>query len=152
MSNMRADRDRRADDQERDLVKRARDNGCISNRVDAEIDVEIFSEGHIQVIDCKQTDDSVFYVAKTDIEKGLDYTQRLRNWYAGVEVTFLVEMFFPKYKNKNKQLLEITEENRGISIKVLKTKEGMLAVRADKTHGKGVGTVEELRKELEKVD
>lgn len=127
---LKAERNVRADRQEESEVKGLRDKGYMAYRVDREIDSLSAKNGKMWVCDSKYSDNDIFYIASTDIVKGLN---EARGWFQAlnglVPVGFRVDMHFPRHRNK-RRYIEIPEEMRGISLKVVCGAERITVSRA----------------------
>jgi len=126
-SELKADRDRRADRQSEDEVRQLKDAGCIAFIVDREIDTYASKDGKIWLCDNKFSDNDIFYIDSSDIAKGLDYRIELaKSLLFKVEVGFRVDMWFPRYKSHNRRYIIFTEQDRGWSMKVNRLSTGRI--------------------------
>lgn len=144
MDEVKAERDKRADKMERQLVNFFRDQGYTAERIDGKVDVQCCGDGEIKVIDCKFSDDIVFWLEKSDIDKGLNYAKKLQADLGNrVPVKFYIDMWFIGRKGENRRIFRVLEKHRGAGIRIIKTKEGIEMRTADKSR-QGI-TIQELR-------
>lgn len=136
----KAKRDRRADKQERDLVNRSRKLGWKAERVDGTVDVLVFSPMGIIAFDCKATDDVVFYLSKSDIEKGLSYIKSLKELLQYDKINFFMEV---KFMRRGVFWINIEEHYQDYSLKLFYNKENLIIEQADGKHKTNV--YEELK-------
>jgi Holliday junction resolvase len=116
---LKAERNVRADRQEEQEVKALRDKGYKAYRVDREVDSISAKHGMMWVCDSKYSDNDIFYIAASDVDKGLDEAAGWSKALNGlVPVGFRVDMHFPRHRNK-RRYIEISEERRGQSIRVI---------------------------------
>jgi len=119
----KANRDKRADRQEQDLVKQELRQGNVSYRVDKEFDVfTIRRDGTIFLTDCKSSEQALFYVDRKDINKGLDCVRKWQERLPNVRIVFNLYMWFSfTHQNSNKRYISIDESYRNCSLRVWKT-------------------------------
>ena len=116
--------------QEQNEVKDQKAKGNVSYRIAREIDTLTLDvkNGKLWLCDDKCTDgEDTFYIAKSDIIKGLDEAKK---WQKGVEryglpVGFRVLIFFQRHRSNNHKYIPITEDDRGYTIKVTRTEKGI---------------------------
>ncbi len=108
--------------QEQDEVKAQKKLGNVSYRIAREIDTLTGdkSTGIMWLCDCKGTDSDIFYIDSSDVAKALD--ERLK-WYEvlgryNVPIKVRFEIHFKRHRSNNKKYINITEQDRGWSIKV----------------------------------
>jgi hypothetical protein len=108
--------------QEQNEVKRQRDMGNVSYRIAREIDTLTgdVSTGTLWLCDNKGTDADVFYIDSSDVNKALD--ERLK-WYDvlgryNVPIKVRFEIHFKRHRSNNLKYINVTEQDRGWSIKV----------------------------------
>ena len=135
-SELKAQRDKRADRQSEDEVKALKDAGYIAFIVDREIDTYASKDGRVWLCDNKFSDNDLFYIDSTDIAKGLDYRLELaKSMLFKVEVGFRVDMWFPRYKSHNRRYIIFTEQDRGWSMKVSRLSSGRIQTERVKRGG-----------------
>ncbi len=128
----KAERNERAVRQEQQLVRRENARGNLAYRIARDIDVQIINKsGEIILVDCKSSDNGVFYIDSKDIIKGLDIAKRYVSMLChGIIVKFKVDMWFAGTKQRNnRRYIDITEEDRGWSIKCWKTPKKIMTER-----------------------
>ncbi len=140
----KAERNARADRQEEEEVARLRKKGYVAFRLDREVDSFSAKDGRIWYCDCKFSDADVFYITDYDIAKGLDEAEKLASALNHlVPVGFRVEMHFPRTRQlNNRRYIEITEQDRGWTIKVTKTHRKITTIRVKK--GGAEATIKEV--------
>ncbi len=126
-SELRADRDRRADRQQMAEVATLRRSHHMAWVIDREFDTIAFKDGRVWLCDNKFTDNDVFYIDSKDIAKGLD--QRIGLAQAldfKVEVGFRIDIHFARHRSKNRKYILFTETDRGWSLKVTRHPTGRI--------------------------
>lgn len=137
-SELKADRDKRADRQQEDEVKALRDANYIAWLIDREIDTICAKDGRIWLCDNKFTDNGEFYIDSKDIAKGLDQRMALaKALMFKIEVGFRVDMWFPRFKSHNRRYIIFTEQDRGWSLKVTRTPTGRIQTLRVRKGGNG---------------
>jgi len=115
--------------QEQELVKKERAKGNLAWRIAREYDVQVIKKnGTILLVDCKYSDNGEFWVDYKDIIKGLDLAVQMRKML-GISVNFLIDMWFSTRQKNNRRYIDISEEDRGWSIKCSKTPQKIMTQR-----------------------
>uniref|UniRef100_A0A6M3JN66 Uncharacterized protein n=1 Tax=viral metagenome TaxID=1070528 RepID=A0A6M3JN66_9ZZZZ len=108
--------------QEQAEVKAQKDCGNVAYRIAREIDTICGdkSTGILWLCDCKGTDSDVFYLDSSDIAKALDERQKWNDVLGryGVPIKVRFEIHFKRHRSHNKKYVNITEQDRGYSLKV----------------------------------
>lgn len=121
-------RNEEATRQEQDDVRRQKDKGNVAYRIAREIDTLTVDAltGTIWLTDCKCTanGEDMFYIEKGDVDKGLDEVLKWRAALGRLDfpIRFRVDMFFRRHRSNNHKYINITEQDRGHTIKVTRGK------------------------------
>lgn len=135
-SELKAERDRRADRQSEDEVKALKKAGWVAFIVDREIDTYASKDGRVWLCDNKFSDADLFYIDSKDIAKGLDYRRAVaESMLFKIEIGFRVDMWFPRYKSHNRRYIIFTEQDRGWSMKVSRLQSGRIQTERVKRGG-----------------
>jgi hypothetical protein len=126
----RQERNERATRQEQDLVRMERAKGHLAWRIAREYDVQVIKkDGTILLVDSKFSDNGIFWVDSKDIIKGLDIAAKMRMMLK-VPVNFCIDMWFPRTRQlNNRRYIDVSEEDRGWSIKAWKTSKKIMTER-----------------------
>lgn len=128
-SELRADRDRRADRQQMAEVATLRRQGYVAWVIDREIDTLAFKDGKAFACDNKFTDNDIIYLDSKDIAKGLDQRTELAQSlnFKLEEVVFRFDVHFARHKSRNRRYFIVTEEDRGWSLKITRSDTGRMS-------------------------
>jgi hypothetical protein len=120
--------------QEENRVKAERAKGNLSWRIAREFDVLVITKaGKTLLVDCKRSDNCEFIIDGGDIIKLLDLVVDWNIKQPAAEVEARFEMWFSRTRQKNnKRDIEVTEDDRGWSIKCTKTRLKIMTQRVRK--------------------
>lgn len=112
--------------QEEELVRNELSRNNIAHRIAKKYDVLVITKGgEMWLIDCKFSDSSEFWIEAYDIDKLLDCVAEYENKLPiGMTIKARVDMWFPRTRKKNnRRYVDITEADRGWTVRCTKTPE-----------------------------
>lgn len=117
--------------QEEERVKRERARHNLSWRIAREYDVLVITKaGETWLVDCKRSNNGEFILDGYDINKLLDIAIDWRSKQSGVVIQTIFEMWFSRTRQaNNRRDIVVTEEDRGWSIKCVKTAKKIMTRR-----------------------